>query len=67
MRGRGISFHGPVNSGEVGEHRSKPKVVLALQNQLASIIALNLIIKHRPTISCNGDQPTSSILLAEHL
>ena len=29
MRGRGISFHGPVNSGEVGGHRSKPKVVLA--------------------------------------
>ena len=29
MRGRGISFHGPVNSGEAGGHRSKPEVVLA--------------------------------------
>ena len=29
MRGRGISFHGPVNSAEVGGHRSKPEVVLA--------------------------------------
>ena len=26
MRGRGISFHGPVNSGEAEGHRSKPKV-----------------------------------------
>ena len=30
MRGQGISFHGAVNSGEAGGHRSKPKVVLAL-------------------------------------
>ena len=30
MRGRGFSFHGPVNSGEAGGHRSKPEVVLAL-------------------------------------
>ena len=30
MRGRGISFHGPVNSGEAKGHRSKPEVVLAL-------------------------------------
>ena len=30
MRGRGISFHGPVNSGEAGGHRSKPEVVQAL-------------------------------------
>ena len=30
MRGRGISFHGLVNSGEAGAHRSKPEVVLAL-------------------------------------
>ena len=30
MRGRGISFHGPVNSGEAGGHGSKPKTVLAL-------------------------------------
>ena len=30
MRGRGISFHGPVNSGEAGGHRSKPEVVLTL-------------------------------------
>ena len=30
MRGRGISFHGPVNSAEAGGHRSKPEVVLAL-------------------------------------
>ena len=29
MRGRGISFHGPVNSAEAGGHRSKPEVVLA--------------------------------------
>ena len=29
MRGQGISFHGPVNSGEAGG-RSKPEVVLAL-------------------------------------
>ena len=25
-----MSFHGPVNSGEAGGHRSKPEVVLAL-------------------------------------
>ena len=30
MRGRGISFHGPINSGEAGGHRSKPEVLLAL-------------------------------------
>ena len=30
MRGQGISFHGPVNSGEAGGHISKPEVVLAL-------------------------------------
>ena len=30
MRGRGISFHGPVNSAEAGGHRSKPEVVPAL-------------------------------------
>ena len=30
MRGRGISFYGPVNTGEAGGHRSKPEVVLAL-------------------------------------
>ena len=29
MRGRGFSFHGPVNLGEAGGHRSKLKVVLA--------------------------------------
>lgn len=29
MRGRGISFHGPVNSGEAGGHRSKPENVPA--------------------------------------
>ena len=26
MRGQSISFHGPVNSGEAGGHRSKPKL-----------------------------------------
>ena len=31
MRGRGFSFHDPVNSGEAGGHRSKPEVVPALQ------------------------------------
>ena len=31
MRGQAILFHGPVNSGEAGGHRSKPKVVLALE------------------------------------
>ena len=30
MRGRGISFHGPVNSAEAGGHRSKAEVVQAL-------------------------------------
>ena len=30
MRGQGISFHGPVNSGEAGGHRSKPDVVPGL-------------------------------------
>ena len=30
MRRQGIPFHGPVNSGEAGGHRSKPKVGLAL-------------------------------------
>ena len=30
MRGKGISFQSPVNSGEAGGHRSKPEVVLAL-------------------------------------
>ena len=30
MRRQRILFHGPVNSGEAGEHRSKPEVVLAL-------------------------------------
>ena len=30
MRGRGVSFHGPVISGEAGGHISKPEVVLAL-------------------------------------
>ena len=30
IRGRGVSFHGPVISGEAGGHRSKPKVVLVL-------------------------------------
>ena len=34
MRRRGISFHGPVKSGEAGGHRSKPKVVLALVQML---------------------------------
>ena len=29
MKGQGISFHGPVNSGEAGGLRSKPEVVLA--------------------------------------
>ena len=29
MRGQGISFHGPVNLGEAGGHRSKPEIVLA--------------------------------------
>ena len=30
MRGQGVSFHGPVISGEAGGHRSKSEVVLAL-------------------------------------
>ena len=30
MKGRGISFHGPVYSGEARGHISKPEVVLAL-------------------------------------
>ena len=30
MRGRGISFHGPVNSGQAEGHRCKPEVVLAV-------------------------------------
>ena len=30
MRGQGISFHGPVNSGQARGHRSKPEDVLAL-------------------------------------
>ena len=30
MRGRGISFYGPVNSSEAGGHRSKPEVVQAV-------------------------------------
>ena len=34
MRGRGFSFHSPVNSGEAGGHRSKPKIVLALQEAM---------------------------------
>ena len=32
MRGRGISFDGPVNSGEAGGHRSKPEVKLCWPN-----------------------------------
>ena len=41
MRGRGILFHGPVNSGEAGGHRYKPEVVLALA-QLQKTSALTL-------------------------
>ena len=43
MRGRGFSFHGPVNLGEAGGHRSKLKVVLALQH---SSLGKIFLIKH---------------------
>ena len=33
MRGRGFSFHGPVNSGEAGGHRSKPKLCWPYKNR----------------------------------
>ena len=42
MRGRGFSFHGPVNSGEAGGHRSKPEVVLAYEWDLIWVTHSNL-------------------------
>ena len=45
MRGRGFSFHGPVNSGEAGGHRSKLKVVLAQGGHMhRQLIAVTMII-----------------------
>ena len=48
MRGRGFSFHGPVNSGEAGGHRSKPEVVLAL---LATQWSIHVIINEMQKVS----------------
>ena len=56
MRGRGNSFHGPVNSGEAEGHRSKPEVVLA---SLYNVYKINIKIKSfkglvARSISCQG-------------
>ena len=56
MRGKGISFQSPVNSGEAGGHRSKPEVVLAL---IKDYKINALLAQQRETYPCRPLQLSS--------
>ena len=67
MRGRGISFNSPVNSGEAGGHRSKPEVVLAQNYVLVLHLEKGVVMKLKLNRLSEAETLTSNLKEATSL